>query len=199
MRNLLFLFILFGGMAYAQGLVRIDGATSSDAQEIVDTLSNRLGRGPGTAVDTLRGPYNATPYAQYDVKQDSVAKWLVFDMGVTSGVITNVYMTCDTANATNNTRRLLLVADTTGWGALTADNAAFALTAAKAGKIIGEPAVVALRTMGTGSDASHGGTLNYQWFKTAIGTKLFGIILMDAAYTGKKRETSTVKLSFEKY
>ena len=165
--------------------------------EIVDTLSNRLSAGIFTASDTLVGPYNATAYAVGDVKQDSVAKWLVFPISANAGIITNGAATADTANATANVRRLLIVADTTGWGALTADNAQFALTPAKAGKVIGE-IVFAMKIEGTGSTAAYRSVEVRQWFRTVTNQKLFGLVVMDGAYTGKKRETSTFTLTFVK-
>ena len=170
----------------------------------IDTTNAALGRiegllpaGIGTASDTLNGPYNNTTYAVGDIKQDSTAKWMVFNIAANAGILINASATADTANATANVRRLLLVADTTGWGVLTADNAQFALTAAKAGKVVGE-IVFAMKTEGTGSTAAYRSVEVRRWFRTVIGQKLFGLVVMDGAYTGKKREQSTFTLTFIK-
>ena len=183
--------------AMGQRITPLSVATEATVGEIVDTLSARLSKGIGTASDTLVGPYNATAYAVGDIKQDSTAKWLVFNIGVDAGVIVNAFATADTANATANVRRLLIVADTTGWGVLTADNAQFALTAAKAGKVIGE-IIFAMKVEGTGSTASYRSVEVRQWFRTVTNQKLFGLVVMDGAYTGKKGETSTFTLTFVK-
>lgn len=187
-----FFVFVFSVPLMAQGIYS-DGRLGS----VIDTLSNRLPAGIFITSDTLNGPYNATAYAVGDIKQDSTAKWLVFNIAANSGILINAYATADTANATANVRRLLLVADTTGWGVLTADNAQFALTAAKAGKVIGE-IVFAMKTEGTGSTASYRSVEVRQWFRTVTNQKLFGLMVMDGAYTGKKREQSTFTLTFIK-
>ena len=187
-----FFVFVFSVPLMAQGIYS-DGRLGS----VIDTLSNRLPAGIFITSDTLNGPDNATPYVVGDFKQDSTAKWLVFNIAADAGVLINGSATTDTANATANVRRLLIVADTTGWGALTADNAQFALTAAKAGKIIGE-IVFAMKIEGTGSTAAYRSVEARQWFRTVIAQKLFGLVVMDGAYTGKKREQSTFTLTFIK-
>ena len=197
------------GVATEATLVRVRDTTAYvstivSTQVGNDTTNARLGRierllpaGIGTASDTLNGPYNATPYAVGDIKQDSTAKWIVFNIAADAGVIINASAVADTANATANVRRLLIVADTTGWGVLTADNAQFALTAAKAGKVIGE-IVFAMKIEGTGSTAAYRSGEVRQWFRTVTNQKLFGLVVMDGAYTPKKREQSTFTLTFIK-
>ena len=191
-----------GGSKQADSsIVLLSGVATKIKQ---DTSNAALGRiegllpaGIGTASDTLNGPYNATAYAAYDIKQDSTAKWLVFNIAASAGVLINASATADTANTSGNVRRLLIVADTTGWGVLTADNAQFALTPAKAGKVIGE-IVFAMKTEGTGSTAAYRSVEVRQWFRTVTNQKLFGLVVMDGAYTGKKAEVSTFTLTFIK-
>ena len=199
MRSIIFtaLFVFVTPLVMGQGIILTTKTEIDTTNAALGRIEGLLPAGIGTASDTLNGPYNATAYAAHDIKQDSTAKWLVFNIAANAGVLINAYATADTANATANVRRLLLVADTTGWGVLTADNAQFALTAAKAGKVVGE-IVFAMRTEGTGSTAAYRSVEVRQWFRTVTNQKLFGLVVMDGAYTGKKREQSTFTLTFIK-
>ena len=199
MRSIIFtaLFVFVTPLVMGQGIILTTKTEIDTTNAALGRIEGLLPAGIGTASDTVNGPYNATPYVVGDIKQDSTAKWLIFNIGADAGIITNASATADTANATANVRRLILVPDTTGWGAFTADNAQFDLTAAKAGKVIGE-IVFAMKTEGTVSTAVYRSVEVRQWFRTVIGQKLFGLVVMDGAYTGKKREQSTFTLTFIK-
>lgn len=202
--------VLVDGVATEATLVRVRDTTAYvstivSTQVGNDTTNAKLGRiegllpaGIGTASDTLNGPYNATPYAVGDAKQDSVPKWMVFNIGADAGTLVNAYSTNDSANTSGNVCKLYIVGDTTKWGALTADNAQLTLTPAQAGKIIGNPIVFAMQTGGTGSTSAFCGVEVRQWFRTTINQKLFALAVIDGVYTGKKREQRTFTLTFIK-
>lgn len=120
----------------------------------------------------------------------------------TGGYMTSVMLAHDTCNVTGATFDLVVMDDTAGVGAgLAADNAAFQLSSAFAGKVVGVVEGLYFRTYGTtaaGAGRSYAQAQNINIpFGDNSAKKLYFILVARGAFKAKLNGTFTIRVGYE--